>query len=117
MSKNLSYLSGRKGLEENLFEKLGELGEIEGTPKASDIKALAKLLQTHRDSDRLGAMYNEQRRIDVESRTKAVDILNRSLLVDILPGQMAKVAGLQLLLNCQPLRKTVMKLGISQYKF
>ena len=82
-----------------------------------DIKALAKLFQTHQDSDRLGAMYNEQRRIDVESRTKAVDILNRSLLVDILPGQMAKVAGLQLLLNCQPLRKTVMKLGISQYKF
>ena len=42
MSKNLSYLSGRKGLKENLFEKLGSLSEEKGTPSKEDVKALAK---------------------------------------------------------------------------
>ena len=42
MSKNLSYLSGRKGLKENLFEKLGSLSEENGTPSKEDVKALAK---------------------------------------------------------------------------
>lgn len=42
MSKNLSYLSGRKGLDRNLFEKLGELGEGDGTPAKEDIKKLAR---------------------------------------------------------------------------
>ncbi len=42
MSKNLSYLSGRKGLEENLFQKLGEVSEEQGTPTREDIKALAR---------------------------------------------------------------------------
>jgi len=40
MSKNLSELSGRKGLEKNLFEELGILAEETGTP---DIQALNKL--------------------------------------------------------------------------
>lgn len=40
MSKNLSELSGRKGLEKNLFEELGILAEKTGTP---DIQALNTL--------------------------------------------------------------------------
>jgi hypothetical protein len=31
MSKNLSHLSGRQGLKNNLFEKIGHLSEHEGT--------------------------------------------------------------------------------------
>jgi NADH-quinone oxidoreductase subunit F len=42
MSKNLSDLSGRKGLEENLFNKMGELAIMEGAPKAEDLDKLAK---------------------------------------------------------------------------
>lgn len=42
MSKNLSDLSGRKGLKENLFKKMGELSMIEGAPKNMDLDKLAK---------------------------------------------------------------------------
>ncbi len=42
MSKNLTELSFRKGLENNLFEKLGEASKKEGTPSNEDLEALAK---------------------------------------------------------------------------
>lgn len=42
MPENLSLLSGRKGLEENLFEKLLEKGKVNGSPTAQDIKDLAR---------------------------------------------------------------------------
>ena len=32
MSKNLSELSGRKGIVDNLFDKMGEAAQSEGTP-------------------------------------------------------------------------------------
>jgi len=40
MSKNLSYLGGRKGIGENLFEKLGEVAEATGTPSFEDMEKL-----------------------------------------------------------------------------
>lgn len=42
MSENLSKLSGRKGLGNNLFERIGELSEINGTPDPEAMKSLAK---------------------------------------------------------------------------
>ena len=42
MSDNLSHLSGRKGLKENLFEQLVESGKTTGTPENSELKELAK---------------------------------------------------------------------------
>lgn len=41
MSENLSELSGRKGLKDNLFDKLGKLAEPEGTPSNEDLQKLA----------------------------------------------------------------------------
>ncbi len=41
MSKNISELSGRKGLKTNLFEELGLLAKAEGTPKKEDLEKLA----------------------------------------------------------------------------
>ena len=40
MSKNLSYLSGRKGLEYNLFEELGIAARQSGTPDAAVMERL-----------------------------------------------------------------------------
>lgn len=40
MSKNLSHLSGRQGLENNLFDQLGIAARSSGTP---DAEALDKL--------------------------------------------------------------------------
>ena len=42
MSKNLSALSGRKGLEQGLFEQLGKLGETDGTPDPEQLEQLAQ---------------------------------------------------------------------------
>lgn len=41
MSKNISFLSGRKGLENNLFEKIGEQAQETGTPSKEELKKLA----------------------------------------------------------------------------
>lgn len=41
MSENLSYLSGRKGLDNNLFEKLGEAAEETGAPSKKDLELLS----------------------------------------------------------------------------
>lgn len=42
MSKNLSELSARKGLQENLFDKLGKLARATGTPGKEELDKLAK---------------------------------------------------------------------------
>ena len=41
MSNNLSELLGRKGVNENLFDKLGKLSHPEGTPSEEAMKELA----------------------------------------------------------------------------
>jgi len=57
--------------------------------------------------------YHEARRLDVGSRTLAVDLLNRSLLTDLLPVQGARGLGLYLLDRIGPLRRAVMREGVS----
>ena len=41
MSKNLSYLSARKGLDTNLFEKIGDASK-DGAPTSQSLKELAE---------------------------------------------------------------------------
>ena len=41
MSKNISELSGRRGLKENLFEEIGLLAKETGTPSVEEMEALA----------------------------------------------------------------------------
>ena len=41
MSENLSALSGRKGLDENLFEQLVQSSKVEGTPTDEKLRDLA----------------------------------------------------------------------------
>lgn len=41
MSRNLSFLSGRKGIEDNLFDRMGKLSEKTGTPSKEDLEKLA----------------------------------------------------------------------------
>lgn len=42
MSKNGSILSGKKGLDNNLFDKLGQLSKENGTPDIASMEALAE---------------------------------------------------------------------------
>lgn len=55
--------------------------------------------------------YASERRGDILSRTGAVDILNRSLLTDFLPLQVARSAGLYLAQKIGPLRRLLMREG------
>ena len=41
MGKNISELSGRKGLQENLFEKLGVIAKDNGSPSVTEMEKLA----------------------------------------------------------------------------
>ncbi|MFD2180999.1 UbiH/UbiF family hydroxylase [Rhodoplanes azumiensis] len=59
------------------------------------------------------AGYDRRRRGDVTSRTLAVDLLNRSLLSDLLPVQGVRGAGLWMLSRLGPLRRLVMREGVA----
>jgi 2-octaprenyl-6-methoxyphenol hydroxylase len=57
--------------------------------------------------------YDTLRRADVQSRTLAVDLLNRTLLTDFLPVQSARGLGLYLLDRVGPLRRAAMREGVT----
>ena len=59
------------------------------------------------------ARYDKERRVEIGSRTLAVDMLNRTLLSDFLPLQGARALGLYLLDRIGPLRRAVMRQGIA----
>jgi 2-octaprenyl-6-methoxyphenol hydroxylase len=61
----------------------------------------------------LTARYEHIRRADVLSRSLAVDLLNRSLLSDFLPLHGARGLGLYLLDRVGPLRRAVMREGVT----
>jgi 2-octaprenyl-6-methoxyphenol hydroxylase len=56
--------------------------------------------------------YERARRLDVATRTAAVDLLNRSLLTDFLPIQGMRGLGLYLLDQVGPLRRALMREGV-----
>jgi 2-octaprenyl-6-methoxyphenol hydroxylase len=61
----------------------------------------------------LTARYDRARRADIGSRTLAVDLMNRSLLTDVLPVQSARGLGLYALQKLGPLRRAVMREGVA----
>lgn len=60
-----------------------------------------------------GDRFDRKRRLDIASRTASVDLLNRSLLSSLLPVQMLRAAGLQVLASVGPLRNLVMQEGVA----
>lgn len=58
------------------------------------------------------AAYHSARATDVRSRTFAVDLLNRSLLMDLLPVQAARGVGLHLAANIASLKRLAMRQGL-----
>lgn len=63
-------------------------------------------------SHELLARYHERRSADIGSRTLAIDLLNRSLLSDLLPAQSARGVGLYLMDRVGPLRRAMMREGV-----
>ena len=62
------------------------------------------------DAALLGA-YDAARRTDIALRTTAVDLLNRSLLADLLPADLARGLGLHLAGGFAALKRQVMRAG------
>lgn len=60
------------------------------------------------------ARYAAARARDITGRMRAVDLLNRSLLSDLVPIQGARGFGLYLLDRVGPLRRTLMRLGVGE---
>ena len=57
--------------------------------------------------------YERSRRLDVETRTRGVDIANRALLSDLLPVQAIRSAGFALANAIGPLRRRMMREGLT----
>lgn len=80
-----------------------------------DVQALAGILSGSPEdpgSDGVLRAYNQARRGDVMARNGAVNLLNRSLLSDMLPAQLARSAGLGMLETLGPLRAFFMREGM-----
>ena len=78
-----------------------------------DIEAISEVLSRYTNQEDRGGKYHKARSHDINTRTYGVDMLNRSLLSDFLPVQMIRGIGLNILGSIKPLRKYVMKMGIS----
>jgi len=96
----------------HVFPPIGAQGMNLGIRDVSD---LARVAAEHRDdpgSDAALSAYRSARRADVLARSGAVNLLNRSLLSDLLPAQLARSAGLGVLGSVAPLRAFFMREGM-----
>ena len=94
---------------------IGAQGLNLGLRDAATISELA--VAARRNGEDIGGpqlmeRYDSARRVDVGSRTLAVDLLNRSLLSDFLPLHGARGFGLFLMQRIAPLRRAVMREGV-----
>lgn len=85
---------------------------------ARDVAALGEVLararREGRDLGSAGTMdaYERARRIDVETRTRGVDMADRLLLSDALPAQVVRSLGFWAINRFAPLRHLVMREGL-----
>jgi 2-octaprenyl-6-methoxyphenol hydroxylase len=96
----------------HVFPPIGAQGLNLGLRDVSE--ALKSALESREDPGAPKAMktYNAARRADILLRTGAVDLLNRSLLSDFLPVQLARSLGLGLLSSVPTLRDIFMREGM-----
>ena len=80
-----------------------------------DIEVLEKLVSGKRANElgNIGIEYHRRRSADIASRGASIDLLNRSLLSSFLPVQAIRSVGLSLLGTVGPLRRLVMREGVS----
>src|SRR5664279_4780167 len=100
----------------HVIPPIGAQGLNLGLRDAASIGELAVAAQ--RDGRDIGggdvlAAYEKMRRADVGTRTLAIDLLNRTLLSDLLPAQGARGLGVYLLDRFGPLRRAAMREGVT----
>jgi 2-octaprenyl-6-methoxyphenol hydroxylase len=77
----------------------------------ADLVAAARAAEEDIGGDKLLARYTAARGSDVAWRTTAVDLINRSLLAEILPADLARGLGLHLVAGIGALKRQVMRAG------
>jgi 2-octaprenyl-6-methoxyphenol hydroxylase len=100
----------------HLLPPIGAQGLNLGLRDAATIAEL--VVAAHGNDSDVGApdlaeRYDGSQRMDVRSRSLAVDLLNRSLLSDFLPMQGVRGLSLFLLQRIGPLRRAVMREGVA----
>lgn len=61
----------------------------------------------------IGESYHRRRALDIGMRTASIDVMNRSLLSDFLPVQLARSIALSALGGISPLRRMAMREGVA----
>lgn len=111
----LSFASKRTiliGEAAHVFPPIGAQGLNLGT---RDVETLIRAIASDPSdpgSDRVIYAYDRGRRPDILARTGSVDALNRSLLSPMLPAQIARGVGLEMLRSFAPLRAFFMREGL-----
>jgi len=84
-----------------------------------DVTALTRLVENERleggdpGGPEIMRAYDRARRGDVMTRTLAADLLNRTLYIEFAPFQIARGAGLHLVNTIPPLRRFLMREGLT----
>jgi 2-octaprenyl-6-methoxyphenol hydroxylase len=100
----------------HVIPPIGAQGLNLGLRDAASIGELG--IAAHRDGRDIGgtevlAAYDAMRRIDIGTRTLAIDLLNRALLSELLPVQAMRGLGLYLFERFKPLRRAAMREGVT----
>lgn len=96
----------------HVFPPIGAQGLNLGIRDIGDLVAIASDYRDDPGSPQALAAYDFKRRPDILARSGAVNLLNMSLLSDLLPAQLARGAGLGVLGAFAPLRAFFMREGL-----
>ncbi|NBN62180.1 UbiH/UbiF family hydroxylase [Microvirga tunisiensis] len=100
----------------HVFPPIGAQGLNLGLRDVADLGSILQAALARGDdigSPQTLARYEAARKVDISTRTTAVDLLNRSLLSDLLPVQAARSLGLYAAGRIGPLRRLLMREGIT----
>ena len=96
----------------HVIPPIGAQGMNLGIRDVADLVRVASDFRADPGAEPALAAYRAARRADILARSGAVDLLNRTLLSDFLPAQMARSASLALLAAAPPLRGLFMREGM-----
>jgi 2-octaprenyl-6-methoxyphenol hydroxylase len=96
----------------HVFPPIGAQGLNLGIRDVRDLIATVAENRLDPGADSALAAYDRKRRPDVLARAAAVNLLNLSLLSDMLPAQLARSAGLGVVGGFAPIRALFMREGL-----
>jgi 2-octaprenyl-6-methoxyphenol hydroxylase len=96
----------------HVFPPIGAQGLNLGIRDIQELIDIASESRTDPGAKNALADYDRRRRPDILARTGAVNLLNMSLLSNVIPAQLLRSAGLGMLGSFSPLRALFMREGL-----